>query len=301
MKRTADYLNEIARESDLFYELSATERVALKNCLLGMYDDISQVCQKYNLSLMLGGGSVLGAVRHKGFIPWDDDLDLMLSREDFEVFTAVYEKELADKYELSVPRSKKESKTLFMQLIKKGTTLVCADDLCRTDSNGIRVDLYAIERMPDNKSLRYFKCSCLDLLRICAISTNIYQTENKLFKLSFSYSLRSRIYYYIRYTLGFFCSILGRKRLYDLFDRFASSSKGNLYCTIPTGRRMSRGEQQKRCVFFPVRTAEFEGRKVAIPNDYDAYLRNLYGDYMTVPPVNKRERHFYVSFDLGEL
>lgn len=90
MRRTADYLNEVANNDNLFYELSEEERIELRLCLLSIYNDISQICVKYGLTLMLGGGSALGAVRHKGFIPWDDDMDLMMPRKDFEVLKSVF-------------------------------------------------------------------------------------------------------------------------------------------------------------------------------------------------------------------
>ena len=299
MKRTADYLNELARTSDFFYELKPEEKEKLKSVLLDMYKDIKRVCDKYGIEIMLAGGSCLGAVRHQGYIPWDDDFDMMMSRENYDKFISVFDNELSDKYELSVPRRKGECKTLFMQMIKKGTTLLCADDLSMEDSNGIRVDFYAIERMPDNALIRNMKFKYLDFLRICAISTNIYGTNNELFKQAFTNTLKNRIYYFIRYSIGFVFSVFGRKRLYDYFDKVASSSKGTKYCTIPTGRGMCERECRLADDFFPPKKAIFEGLEVLIPHHEDQYLK-LYGNYMQVPPVEKRERHFYVKLDFGE-
>lgn len=300
MKRTADYLNELARSSDFFYELSQEEKERLTNVLLDMYKDIKAVCDKYDIEIMMAGGSCLGTVRHQGFIPWDDDFDMMMSRENYDKFISVFDKELSDKYELSVPRRQTECKTLFMQMIKKGTTLLCADDLSKEESNGIRVDFYAIERMPDNYFLRNLKFRYLNFIRICAISTNIYGTNNKLFRQAFSNSLRNRLYYALRYLIGFVFSIIGRKRLYDHYDKVASSSNGKKYCSIPTGRGMSKKECHPTEVFFPPKKAIFEGMEVLIPNKEDQYLSSLYGDYMKVPPPEKRERHFYVKLDFGE-
>ena len=300
MKRIAYYLNELARSSDFFYELKEDEKDKLKSVLLDMYRDIKHVCDKYNIDIMLAGGSCLGAVRHQGFIPWDDDFDMMMSREHYDRFIGVFDKELSGKYELSVPRRQSESKTLFMQMIKKGTTLLCADDLSKEDSNGIRVDFYAIEKMPDNDFIRSLKFKYLDFVRICAISTNIYGTKNKLFKKAFSNSIGNKVYYYIRYTIGLLFSMFGRKRLYDYFDRLASSSNGTKYCSIPTGRGLSKKECHPTEVFFPPKNATFEGMEVLIPNKENEYLSSLYGDYMKVPPPEKRERHFYVKLDFGD-
>lgn len=302
MKRTADYLNEIARSTDMYYELSPDEMTKLRNTLLEMYRDVKRVCDKYGLEVMMGGGSCLGAVRHQGFIPWDDDFDMLLSREHYDIFLSVFDKELSDKYILSAPRRNVDSKTLFMQIIKKGTVFIAAEDLTRADANGIRIDMYPIERAPDGIVARTLKFKFLNLLRICTLSTLIFEgnSNNKLFRQAFTKDIESRIYYYIRYIIGAFFSILGRKRLYDFYDKVASSSKGNKYRTIPVGRGFCEKECHPTDVFFPPKPGKFEGMDVLVPNKADQYLTSLYGDFMTIPPVEKRERHFYVKVDFGD-
>ena len=75
----------------------------LQLCLLGIYKDVRHVCDKYEIPLYLMGGSALGAVRHKGFIPWDDDLDVAMTRRDYRRFCEVFEQELSQKYTLNAP------------------------------------------------------------------------------------------------------------------------------------------------------------------------------------------------------
>ena len=89
MKSTNDFLLESSKNSNIFYELTPKEQILLRNELLSIYKDIKAICQKYNLTHMLGGGSVLGAVRHKGFIPWDDDIDLYVPRKDYDKLLAL--------------------------------------------------------------------------------------------------------------------------------------------------------------------------------------------------------------------
>lgn len=298
MKHTSDYLNEIARNSgSIFYELTPEESVKLKNVLLDIYKDIKRVCDKHGINVMLSGGSCLGAVRHKGYIPWDDDLDLMMSRVDYDKLKDIFDDELSDKYSISVPRKSKESIALSMRIMKKGTLNPGVNDFNPDAENGISIDVFPIEKLPDNKFLRNLKCWYLDILRICVISSSIYLTKNQLMKESLA---NNKLYYYIRCVIGFFFSLFGRKRLYDYFDRVASSSKGTKYSTITTGRGMSRKECVPTDVFFPPRKTVFEGFEVSIPNDADKYLSNLYGDYMKIPPVEKRERHFYIKLDFGD-
>jgi lipopolysaccharide cholinephosphotransferase len=298
MKRTADYLNEIAKTTNIYYELSEEEKILLKKYLLDVYQDIASVCDKYKLCIMLGGGSALGAVRHHGFIPWDDDLDAMMTRKDYNKLIDIFEQELGDKYIMSVPRTEKQSKTLFMMIIKRNTLIRDVNSFSDEDSRGINVDIYAIENVPDNKFIRRVMGYIANIFRIITLSLMFYENKTELFKKCFTKSYKTKLYYYIRYIIGMIFSVFPRKYLYDKYDEFVSSSKGTKYCTIPTGRKMFHGETQPRDIFFPPSKAVFEGIEVNIPNDVDAYLAGLYGDYMTIPPEEKRERHFYTEFKL---
>lgn len=304
MKRGIEYLREITRKNPCLHELTSDESKKLKLTLLEMYRDINEVCDKYNLSLMVSGGTCLGAVRHHGFIPWDDDLDVMMSREDYDVFVSVFETELSDKYSISVPQKSKEPDGLFMKIYKKGTKMTHVAAVSLEKNNGISVDVFPIERMPDVKLFRELKFRFLDLLRILVLSPAFVQRRKnkngKMYEALFLSCIKSRIYYYSRYFVGWILMPFGAKNLIDLYDKFASSSKGNIYRSIPTGRGMSKGECHPSEVFFPPRKATFEDLEVQIPNQYDIYLTSLYGDYMKLPPLEKREKHFYVELDFGE-
>lgn len=298
MRRTQYYLNEIARNTDFFYTTTDEELEQLKQTFLGMYKDVQSVCKKYGLVAMVGEGTALGAVRHKGFIPWDDDFDMIMPRKDYEKFIEVFEKELGKDYILSVPGKKEQSKTLFLNVIKKGTVMVCADDLNRPDANGVRIDIYPIDYFPNNKVLRYLKSYLLDAIRICAISVSIYKTKNKLFRKAFQFTIKDKIYYSIRWTIGLICSIFGQKIWYTMHNKLAYSVKPTKYCSVPTCE-MSLKEMQFSETMYPSQKGTFEGLEVYLPNNPDAYLTTLYGDYMTLPPVDQRERHFYVELKLN--
>lgn len=294
MKRTSDYLNEIAREGNVFYELSEEERASLKECLLSIYKDIAKVCEKYNLTVMLGGGSALGAVRHHGFIPWDDDMDLMMPRKDYDKFIQVFDQELSEKYLLSVPRYHRNVSVLFMKVERKNTVMKYpfSEESC------VSIDIFPIESMPNNSLLRRIKCNILDMMRLLFCSIEFYRYGIK-FKKAISKNWETEFLFYMRYLLGFILMIFGKKRLYNLFDSFASSSSGTLFYSVPTGRKFSRGECLESNVFFPCKKTLFEGIEMLIPNKYDIYLSNLYGDYMKIPSESERERHFYTEFCLN--
>ena len=106
-------MNVLAKKGNILHQLSEEEIQQLRKILTDMLMDIDTVCKKHNLRYMLGYGSCLGAIRHVGFIPWDDDLDLLMPREDLKKFLEVFEQEMGQNYEYTAPNTVKESKNNF--------------------------------------------------------------------------------------------------------------------------------------------------------------------------------------------
>ena len=85
-------------KADNLYELTEEDIKRMHEVLLEMYDDLFEVCEKNSIKMLASGGTALGTIRHQGFIPWDDDMDLHFSRSDYETFIKIFEKELGEKY-----------------------------------------------------------------------------------------------------------------------------------------------------------------------------------------------------------
>ena len=137
--------------------LSEQELIELHRCLLYILIDFISICDKYNLKYTLGGGSVLGAVRHQGFIPWDDDLDINMPRADYERFKEIFEKELSDLYELRSPNSVYGPSTLFVKLYKKNTTYRQQFSYAENEPDSIWVDIFPFDYAPENNLKRFLK------------------------------------------------------------------------------------------------------------------------------------------------
>lgn len=104
MKTDTEIMNELAISSGILSELTESESKRQKDLLKNMYKDIARVCDAHSIVYMLGGGSCLGAIRHKGYIPWDYDLDIMMPRESYERFLSLLANNaLGDKYEFDAP------------------------------------------------------------------------------------------------------------------------------------------------------------------------------------------------------
>ena len=98
---------------DILIEVSDSQRRKLQKAILEMYKDLLDVCNRYGITPYLIGGSALGAVRHEGFIPWDDDIDVGMIREDYNRFLEVFETEMATQYILNAPNYSDEPKARF--------------------------------------------------------------------------------------------------------------------------------------------------------------------------------------------
>jgi lipopolysaccharide cholinephosphotransferase len=297
MLKSSEYLAQIAQTSKILYQLNETESKELKECLLSIYKDVWNICKKHNLVCMLGGGSALGAVRHQGFIPWDDDLDLLMPRKDYNILIDLFEKELGQDYYMYVPNSPTGSTNTFMKIMKKNTTLIDIFNVKDPFNKGIYIDIFPIEYTSNHRIFRYLKGYISDAMAFIGVSDYMYRFRNKYQKEYFCSNESAKRIYQLRLLIGFLCSFMKTGQIYNLYDKWVSTSKGEKNRNIPTGRKHYFGELLSSEVYLPPSQAVFEGITVEVPNNIHVYLENLYGDYMKIPPVEKRERHYFIAFD----
>lgn len=299
MKTDTQIMNEIALKSDCLHILTAEESCKLKGLLLDMYKDISSLCDKNGLIYMLGGGSCLGAVRHNGFIPWDDDLDLMMPRESYERLIELLSiGALGDKYEYSAPNKGQDCKNCFLKIYRCGTV----DEEITSENipgpKGIYVDVFPMDYAPAGVVARRIKGFVSDLLHTVCSCVLYTEYPSELYKRFMSESLSGRIRYCQRMILGRFFGIIPHRKWVYWFDQWSSNSKDTGYLTVSSGRKHYWGECRTTSLYLPVSKAVFEGIEVNLPNQPHEYLVSMYGNYMELPPVEKRERHFVYRFQL---
>lgn len=295
---TIDIATEIKNSATMLYELTETERNELQMCLLDMLKDLSSVFEKYKIHYCLAGGSVLGAVRHKGFIPWDDDLDLFMLRKDCEKLIEVFETELSEQYVLHAPNSQFDCTNNFFKIRKKGTELVEMDTISMPEFKGIYIDIFPLDYAPNSRLLANIKGMIVDAVAIAGVSEFMWRYKNSIVRSFYETSKSGKRYYSIRLLIGKWFSFASHKRWYNLFDILSRGRKSK-YLTAASGRGHYMKERLPESVFLPFIQSNFEGISVYLPHDTDTYLKNLYGDYMTVPPEEKRERHYIVKINLN--
>ena len=291
MKSYKELLNDAVNSSSL-RKLTDEELATVKQRLLDMYLDLSTICKANNLCLMLSGGSVLGAVRHQGFIPWDDDLDLNMPRKDYDRLLELCETgSLSKKFDYSFPSKSHDSPNAFLQLYSKECYMVELDG----EVKGIHLDVFPIEGTSDRRYVWKINGYFANLLRLIA---NMVAESGKWGQTKRDLFLQDKYFYSFmrcRQLLGKIFSIISHKRWICWYDSFVKNEEIGKMAVIPTGRKLYHGETLPSSVFFPVSKGIFEGLEVNLPSNPDAYLKNLYGDYMIIPSVEKRESHMIVK------
>lgn len=282
--------------NDVAVELDEASLRALQRVLLDMYKDILRVCSKYHIIPYLIGGSALGAIRHQGFIPWDDDLDIGMTRSDYQKFRSVFNRELSDQYILNAPNRSKDPIARFPKVLKKNTRMTGIGGTKIDRYQCVFVDIFILENVPENaahRKLKGFFCNAMEY-----ISGTVFDHENWSEDLDLLYRRTGYSNYLLRKLIGTVFSLVPSARWFSLIDRHVQYRGKSALFGIPTGRKHYFGEILKKKEILPETEVPFEDIKAPVFQGYDRYLTNLYGDYMEIPPVEKRERHLKKKLDL---
>lgn len=278
-------------EGDLLHQL--------QHVLLMMLKDFDALCSQEGLTYTLGGGSCLGAVRHQGFIPWDDDLDVNMPRESFEKLCEVFPSRLSTKYILQVPGDS-GYELGFGRIRLRGTTLKTRDDFGETEC-GIYIDIFIIETVPSSSIARSFHGIVSQALGFKYSCRRFFEHKDAYLALAGDDEDFARI---IRAKAGIGRLFSGKTTSQCCFDwdswNAKYSRKKSTFVSIPVGRKHYFGELIARENYFPPSSGCFEGMTVPLPYSADLYLKGLYGpNYMELPPAGDRETHVVYEIDFG--
>ena len=263
------------------------------NILLAYILEIDRICKKHNIKYFLAGGTLLGAIRHKGFIPWDDDADVMMLREDYDKFLEVAQSELPPNMFVQNPKTEKLNHHVFTK-IRMDNTLFATKHTGKFMNmhNGIFIDILSQDNTSNNKIIQKLHIYATLIFRSMVFN----KWARKPMKTGGKHPILCKVANFIK-------DICPYKFLEFIQDNTISLFKNNNNCKYlydGMGRNLRRGVFPKKWLE-EVIYVDFEGYKLPVPKYYDEYLTYLYGDYMQMIPVSERRvSHSIVLMDLGE-
>ncbi len=250
--------------------------------------DFVRICEQNNLTYYISGGTFIGAVRHNGFIPWDDDIDVAMPRKDYNKFLELAQNQLESKFKL-VHFNKCENVIHYFAKIENSKYQLIDHTAAINRKVNLWIDIFPLDGLPKNsiaRKIHSFRLMSLRaLFKFSLFETIVYQSNTdrpwyervlievgkriKFEKILNPYNrmraLDRALSRYDFYTSKYIMNFMGSYKLKSVMDRELVYGEGAYY--------------------------NFEGHLFHAPKDYDRYLTQIYGDYMKLPPLEKRNQH----------
>ncbi len=252
----------------------------VKGIELDILKSIDNFCATNNIKYFLDSGTLIGAVRHKGFIPWDDDVDISMPRKDYEMFVSSFN-ELNSKYKVLSFNNNSKYVYPFAKVVDTSTRLI-EEDVIDIPDLGVYIDVFPIDGLPENY-----------------ISRRVHQFKILFWKLVAVYDVEeapnlSKFRYKI---LDLFARIIGWKKALKKCDKLLK--KYDMYKTkyaFPVVYNRTSDWKIESDVFYEQVKLQFEDSFFCVPKGYDSYLQVQYGDYMQLPAEDKRvNKHRFIA------
>ena len=245
----------------------------LKQIELNILKEFIAVCEKLNLKYYVIGGTLLGAIRHKGFIPWDDDIDVGMPRSDYEIFIKEGQKYFSNSYFVQTHETDPEFVAHFCKIRDSETTFIETNSKNLHINHGVFIDVFPLD-YTDKKGLNFKLLSLKE--------ASVY---------SFNKSFFRRIKCFLAGVLSFCFSI---EKAFVKKEKIFKERKDGKYLANFSGA-WGRKEIIPKEWYGEGVVKVFETLNVVCPTGYHKWLTQVYGDYMELPPLEKRITHHYTE------
>lgn len=260
----------------------------LQLCELEILNDFIKVCEENNLIYWGFAGTGIGALRHSGFIPWDDDIDLYIPREDYKKAVEIFERDFADKYTVVNAEKFNDFPVMNTHIIINDSQFVTTEDKRGNYPKGIFLDIFPVDNAPIDENLRKKQQRKAWLLSKLLILKHIPFPHLPLsgFKAKIAHGITAMVWLF----LNVFC--VSHNFLYNLClkectkyndietDVWAYSCDTEAYTSVFIKSKT-----------LPLRKEKFENTEIYFPNNLEEALTALYGDFMQIPPPEKQHNH----------
>jgi len=263
---------------------------------LEMYHDFKKICDEYHLTYFGYAGTGIGALRHEGFIPWDDDIDIFMPRRDYEKLNRIVAKKWSDKYFVLNTRNYRNYPLATTRMCLKGTTF---KEVSMKDVDcpyGIFLDLYALDNVADNRLAYWIQMWSSwfwgKMLILRSVSEPVLSFYGPL---THVVTAACKITNKAMDALGVSKDWLYRKR--EAANRKYSKKKTKrigFFCD-PTPYKLTFYNSD----IYPLRELKFEDTTMPFPQELEKFLKKMYGDFMQLPPEDRRKSHCPYMLDFG--
>lgn len=248
----------------------------VKECELAILKSVADFCEENNIHYTLIFGTLLGAIRHDGFIPWDDDIDIAIPREEYDRFISNYHDE---KYNVLCAENDDAYPYPFAKVVDKRIKVI--EQANKKYDMSLYIDVFPLDNVPNAEYLK--KCETLNRI-------SLYKTISLKYPIDLKHKL---IHIAMKVLLCFYSKKRILKRQLEVCCEYRDKNAD--YMAITSIRLGSKAFFAKN-IFFNLVKHRFENCTFNVPADFDTVLTSFYGDYMTPPPENKRSGHNFEAF-----
>lgn len=268
----------------------------LQDVLLEIMDEFVRICEENKLQYFLVYGTAIGAVRHHGFIPWDDDMDVAMPREDFEKFIEICNADTTGKYEILNTNTDRRNCSSVTKFQKKNTTFIAEHAKYLKNNIGIAIDIFPFDEVVDSDEILQKQ---MQTARVWG--RLLYLKGSGKPDIPYTGAKKVVAEAVCMFAHGLLKILpISSVRMFDNIQKISTKYRGkdttHLYCFVAPVSVKHRWEKEN---VFPLKKEAFCGREYYIPNNNHQMLSDIYGDYMQLPPVEERVNHkpYKISFD----
>ena len=257
-----------------------------KKIMIELLEYFDKVCRENDIKYSLIGGSLIGAIRHKGIIPWDDDIDVILSKSEYLKLIQILENMNDSRYKLLTINNCRGYNFPFPKLVDKRTFVVEPMLLNQIKEYGIFIDIFSYSNTSNSEKIRIKDFKKIKLLNSMMSRTKL-DFKNDGFKQNF-----------LRLNKNILSKIIGYRNiikfLNNIYNKYNNVDTDYVVSNWPVYNINKEVQKSKNIIEYT--DVEFENMKIMIFKNYDEILRSTFGDYMQLPPENQRKAHGLIAY-----